>query len=518
MDVLQRILKGWRMACEQLQNGICRVATSLAGRDVSPAESACKYCLSLERPAQINEVTVSQALAALRSDPDASSRVLAAHGAHLKREHPAAENSSRLQAIATGRGVGSELWRLLESVGVVHTPACPCLRLAEEMNRLGPPGCREQRAVLVAQGGVSAAQYGWTTMVRAAIKSVGNGVVWKINPLDLYGSLLDEAIARAERSGPQQLILVTPLCPGDLLTLTAAIESLHQTYPGEYLTDVRTNHPAIWQGNPHITPIADGTPGARSIQMHYPSINSSNQVNQPFLAGYTDYLSTQLGRPLRLTTARPSLYLTAAEERLTPAALWPDAPDLSPAALGGRRLWLVNAGIKSDYTCKQWPVEYYQAVVDATQDKIAWAQIGLARDNHPRLRHVICLLDSGPPMRELILLARHAAGGLGPVTFLQHLMAAWHKPYVCLVGGREPSTWVQYPKQHTLHTVGQLDCCAYSACWRGRVLPLNDGQEPDKSLCLHPVQELANRTLARPVARCMANLKPDEVIAVLRRV
>ena len=46
--------------------------------------------------------------------------------------------------------------------------------------------------------------------------------------------------------------------------------------------------------------------------------------------------------------------------------------------------------------------------------------------------------------RQLIRLAWHARGGLGPVTYLQHLCAAWEKPYICLLGGREPATWVHY--------------------------------------------------------------------------
>ena len=145
-----------------------------------------------------------------------------------------------------------------------------------------------------------------------------------------------------------------------------------------------------------------------------------------------------------------------------------------PSAIEGP-YWIVNAGVKSDYTCKAWPIEYFQEVVDRTRGKIRWVQIGLREHNHPELRGVTSLLKSGPPLRELIRLAYHAQGGLGPVTFLQHLCAAWKKPYICLVGGREPATWVQYPYQHTLHTVGQIDCCRPYSCWKARVVPLGDG-------------------------------------------
>jgi hypothetical protein len=193
-------------------------------------------------------------------------------------------------------------------------------------------------------------------------------------------------------SNAQRLILQTGLCPGDLLTLTAAIESLHATYPGQYATDVRTNHAAIWTANPRISPTPDDTPGIRRIEMHYPSINRCNQVAAPFLAGYAEYLSQQLGRPLGLTTNRPHLYLTPEEAARPRSQLWPGAPDFSEP------LWIVKAGIKSDYTCKQWPVEHYQKVIDKTAGQVRWVQVGLQADNHPRLRGVTSLVDLGLPV------------------------------------------------------------------------------------------------------------------------
>jgi len=99
---------------------------------------------------------------------------------------------------------------------------------------------------------------------------------------------------------------------------------------------------------------------------------------------------------------------------------------------------------------------------------------------------------------------------VGPITFLQHLCAAFEKPYVALLGGREPVSWVQYPLQTTLHTMGKLSCCRTKACWRSRVVRLNDGGEQDSSLCEQPVT-----TFARPVGRCMAIIKPVEAIRAI---
>ena len=94
----------------------------------------------------------------------------------------------------------------------------------------------------------------------------------------------------------KKLILRANLCPGDILTMTAAVESLHQTYPGEYATDVRTPAAEIWQHNPRITMIADDDAEAEKFDLHYPSINRSNQEHIPFLSGYTDDLARKILR------------------------------------------------------------------------------------------------------------------------------------------------------------------------------------------------------------------------------
>ena len=309
-----------------------------------------------------------------------------------------------------------------------------------------------------------------------------------------------------EAPKPQKLILHSRLSPGDILTLTAAVYSLHVTYPGQYLTDVRTTAPEIWLHNPHITRLDDHDPEVRHIQMHYPSIHRANQEPVLFIAGYTEYLGEQLGRPLRCRTPRPMLYLSEEELRM-PCQVQEHFP-------GGklRPFWLICAGTKRDYTTKQWPVEHYQEVVDRTRGWIQWVQIGALEHDHQPLRGVINLLGK-TTHRQLIRLAYHASGGLGPTTYLQHLMAAWQRPYILLLGGREAVTWLSYPLQVTLHTVGQLPCCANRGCWRSRVVPLGDGNEKDKSLCERPVLGWA-----KPFPECMGRISPDEVVLVLRRI
>ena len=304
---------------------------------------------------------------------------------------------------------------------------------------------------------------------------------------------------------PTKLILSSRLCPGDVLTLTVAIESLHTTYPGEYLTDVRSPCPAIWEHNPWITPISDDDPEATIIDCEYPSIHQSDSHPVRFVEGYTLDLAAKLQRPLTATLNHPRLYLSPEEQT------WIN--QIREHISGGKDIpfWLLNAGIKRDFTAKQWPVEYFQHVIDQTSGKIQWVQIGEAGHDHPDLMGVIDMRGK-TNLRQLIRLASFAQGGLGPVTLLQHLMAAFEKPYVCLVGGREPVSWVTYPLQHILHTLGQLACCRTKACWRSRVTRLGDGESSDNSLCEQPVFGMK-----RTVGRCMALIRPEEVLHVLNR-
>jgi ADP-heptose:LPS heptosyltransferase len=289
------------------------------------------------------------------------------------------------------------------------------------------------------------------------------------------------------------------------MTLTAAVESLHAAYPGKYLTDVRTSCPAIWEHNPHITSLQDEKPGTLAIDMHYPQINRSNQTPVNFLSCYTEYLGDRLNVPLRLATNRPHLYLSDEEKS------WMTMPQQHFTHGRRTRYWIVVAGTKRDYTCKQWPVEHYQEVVDRTRGKIQWVQIGEAGHQHPPLCGVIDVRGQ-TDHRQLIRLAYHADGGIGPVTYLLHLMAAFQKPYIYIAGGREPPTWISYQNVHCLHTVGQLPCCQTQACWKSRVVPLGDGDHKDRELCEHPIVGLE-----RPAPKCMAMIRPSEVASILER-
>jgi hypothetical protein len=43
-----------------------------------------------------------------------------------------------------------------------------------------------------------AGRYGWGTVIMAACRAIYSGLAWRLSPTDPYGSLVDEAIRRAE--------------------------------------------------------------------------------------------------------------------------------------------------------------------------------------------------------------------------------------------------------------------------------------------------------------------------------
>lgn len=277
--------------------------------------------------------------------------------------------------------------------------------------------------------------------------------------------------------------------PGDIMTLTAAIYSLHKTYPGEYTTSVQTFFDEIFYYNPDI--VAQDRFDS-IFRMRCPTVKQCNERGITFLSGYTSHLSYLLKRPLELQTNRPVLYLNEEEQSNNPIS---------------KPFWLVSPGLKPKGTAKGWPIEYYQDVIDKTKDIIHWVQIGAERYQNPILNNVESLVGL-TSTRRLIHIAAHCDGGLGPVTWLQHLCAAFEKPYICLLGGREPATWVQYPKQHTLHTIGSLPCCQV-ACWKDLV----EHTQRIGTLCERP-----NYDFKRSVPECMSLIKPKEVLNILERI
>jgi len=304
-----------------------------------------------------------------------------------------------------------------------------------------------------------------------------------------------------------RLILKSFQSPGDIVMLSVAVRELHTAHPGRFQTDVRTSADAIWENNPHLTPLAESDPEVASIEMHYPLIHQSNERPYHFVHGYTQFLEQQLDLRIPITKFRGDIHLTELEKQGPPPGAALGVPD---------RFWIVNAGGKYDFTAKWWNPASYQAVVDHFQGRITFVQCGEEGHWHPRLKGVVDLVGK-TSLREFIRLMYHADGVVCPVTLAMHLAIAveskhparFGRPCVVVAGGREPAHWEAYPNHQFISTNGTLPCCSLGGCWKSRCQLVGDGDRKDtRDVCDNPVQ--ISDDLRIP--QCMQMITPEEVI------
>lgn len=304
---------------------------------------------------------------------------------------------------------------------------------------------------------------------------------------------------------PELLRLVCEAAPGDALVMTAAVRSLHAAHPGKFVTAVLTPAPEIWDNNPDVWRVPDGFRSKiREVKVEYPLINQSDNRPLHFLDAYCDFLGKELGvGPLTCRGQRPLLYISEEERG------W--ISQVHEITGKQTHYWVVNAGTKKDCTAKGWGAHNYQAVVNAFAGKILFVQIGEAHHLHPPLAGVLDLRGR-TTTRQLVRLVWNAAGGLGPSTFLQHVCAALDKPYICVAGSRENPSWLTYPRQVTITTLGRTSCLNVydgrgqaKGCWAGRVAPLGDGE--DDNLCEQPTDSPSG-----PIPKCLDIVKPADIV------
>ncbi|MGO8698727.1 MAG: glycosyltransferase family 9 protein [Limisphaerales bacterium] len=302
----------------------------------------------------------------------------------------------------------------------------------------------------------------------------------------------------------KKLILKCRFTVGDVVMLTAAVRDLHLCYPGQFLTDVRTHCPELWQNNPHVTVLPDGDPESTEIECTYPLIDQSNEVPYHCLHGFVEFFNQRLGLNIKPAAFKGDIHLSKQEK-----AWYSQVHEVTGAATP---FWIVAAGGKYDLTIKWWESKRYQEVIDHFRGRIQFVQVGERGHYHPKLEGVIDLRGQ-TTLRELVRLVYHSQGVLCSITALMHLAAAVEtkrgqppcRPCVVIAGGREPTHWEAYPHHQFIHTIGALPCCAYGGCWKDRTFRLRDGDKKDlpQNLCTDVVQGLP---------RCMEMITPREVI------
>ena len=83
--------------------------------------------------------------------------------------------------------------------------------------------------------------------------------------------------------------------------MTAAVRDLHCCYPGQFIVDVRTSCPEIWENNPYLTPLSEADPDVQVIECSYPLIDRCNWTPYHCLHGYIEFLNTTLALSIRPT-------------------------------------------------------------------------------------------------------------------------------------------------------------------------------------------------------------------------
>ncbi len=317
--------------------------------------------------------------------------------------------------------------------------------------------------------------------------------------------------------------------------LTAAVRDLHKCHPDKFITDVRGSCNALWEHNPHLTPLRDDDPEVEVIECRYPLIHQSNKGPWHFIHAFHQFLGERLGVRIEPTEFKGDIHLTGDEKR------W--MSQVQEITREPVPFWIIGAGGKFDFTAKWWPVERHQTVVDHFAGRILFVQVGEKGHHHPPLCNVLDLRGK-TNLRQLIRLMHHAQGVLCPVTLLMHLAAAVpvkprmpkNRPCVVVAGGREPSQWEAYPHHQYLHTNGALRCCDHGGCWKSRVVPLGDGDEKDQpgKLCTdvvhlrdaaksfqrksheavpsHAAADAAGRVITDYLPRCLDMITAEEVI------
>ena len=268
---------------------------------------------------------------------------------------------------------------------------------------------------------------------------------------------------------------------------TNAIRDLHLAYPGEYETDIRVPKGAeeIFANSPYITPIASNDPEAERIKLEYPEIHRSGWSGRPFARAHTLFLAEKIGRPIPHTSLRPNIYFSQDE------LLWPNPVIVNYGYEGD--YWIINAGIKNDYTLKYYP--YYQEVVDKLQGKIKFVQVGQLQHDHKPLQGVIDMRGK-TSLRELFRLSLRAQGAVCAVSLQMVVQMALEKPCVVVAGAREGVRWQLFPPHRFLYVNGALECAKYDGCWKSK-----------KQECVDLVA-----TRDGQIPRCMTLITPDMIV------
>lgn len=295
----------------------------------------------------------------------------------------------------------------------------------------------------------------------------------------------------------KKVVLRAPGFLGDEVVFTGVVREIKRATG--WTLRINTTREALWHYNDSVEGFGSNGNEDLIIEEDYcPPYHQMNQVPVHYLEQYIRSMREVLGltATYRVSKFSGQIVLSGKEMRSRLLGL--------PS-----RYWLIVAGWKPGVPTKAWPTECYQEVVDKLRGRIQFVQAGSRANWHPPLNNVINLVGR-TSLRQLIQLIYHAEGVVCPITSIMHLAAAIPanpasgfsiRPCVVIGGGRESPHYINYPMHRVMSTVGQLTCCASSACGKTNFGP---GQCP-----------LPTPVMGEVVPKCMTLIRPSDVVSAI---
>ena len=297
---------------------------------------------------------------------------------------------------------------------------------------------------------------------------------------------------------PEKLILSQHQCPGDILMLTAAVRDLKAGFPSIHI-DVRTKYPYLWENNPYIEKITDREVKIYPIGYKTPHQSPNSPDREHFIYAFHHSLEQLFDIKIKKGDGFPDIWLKE-EDKL-------------PIIDTNKPVLLINAGSKADFPIKQWPLDYFQTVIDVCGEKYTVVQIGeTISAKHKPLKGVINMINKTPG-RLIVQLMYQAAAVVTGVSFPMHLWAAvnhaddGNRKCVVLAGNREDYFWEKYPGADYL-SAGCKWVAAEEGCWKRNLPPVF---KTTKELCTNPVR----LDDSHYYANCVGKISPESVIECL---
>lgn len=109
---------------------------------------------------------------------------------HVRRNCPKKRGSA-------DSGYGTELHKLLDSLGIQPSKSCNCAEMIRRMNAWGGGGCLDHLEEIVAHLRTAYKETSWTDRRRAELAALTTGLAWEIDWRDPLPSLVRLAVERA---------------------------------------------------------------------------------------------------------------------------------------------------------------------------------------------------------------------------------------------------------------------------------------------------------------------------------